>query len=117
MKTLVSLIILTFSLGAFAQTENHWSYDHRTVHHARNYRQYEALRAKYPHLLKSEDPRSFKNAALEFHYFVFTGPTTCAPEDERLRFMSHALTVCHKNNSCRSYAPVAPYGDQDPCLE
>ena len=116
MKTAIIFTILAFSPGAFSQTENHWSFDHRTVHQARNYQQYEALRAKYPHILTKEDPRQFKNAALEFHYFTFTGPTTCEADDERLRFMSHALTVCHKNNACRSYAPVAPYGDEDPCL-
>lgn len=114
-SVLIILIMLVSSIG-FAQ-ENHWTYSHELKHRARNHREYVQLQRKYPGQLRNENPRTFKMAVVHVLHFNFTGPHTCEENDARLKFMTLGVTVCLKNNACRSTAPLHPYSETDPCLE
>lgn len=116
MKILLLTLIALMSSSLFAQ-ENHWTFSHELKERARNHREYVQLQRKYPGKLRNENPRTFKTAIVHVLHFYFKGPTTCEEGDARLKMMSLGVTVCLKNNACRSTAPLYPYSETDPCEE
>lgn len=116
MKTILIAFIALITTGAFAQV-NHWTFSREIKERARNHREYVQLQRKYPGQLRNENPRTFKTAIIHVLHFNYTGPTVCEENDPRLKFVALGVTVCLKNNACRSTAPLHPYSETDPCEE